>query len=87
MLKLESKTKQYINTVSKPPSRKCSGCGNPYYRVNTSQQWTGRNPGKRLGWHKDIVRFCTKCLSPEESKRIIAIADVQFTQKQVIRKK
>lgn len=67
-----------INTVRKPFSRKCSQCGKGYFRRNLMEQWTGRNEGHRYGWHKDIAKVCTGCMSEYESKRIIGIADVQF---------
>lgn len=44
------------------------------------EQWTGRNDGHRYGWHKDIAKVCTKCMDENESKRIMAIADVQFSK-------
>lgn len=67
-----------INTVRRPPPRKCSQCGGKYFRRNLMEQWTGRNEGKRYGWHKDIAKVCVSCMSEHESRRIIGIADVQF---------
>lgn len=81
------KYKTFINTVSKPLSRRCSSCGNSYFRRNRIEVWTGRNPGKRLGWHKDIASVCLKCQDVEESSRIIGIADVQFKKNEVARRK
>ena len=69
-----------VNTVRKPLSRKCSQCGRGYFRRNLMEQWTGRNDGHRYGWHKDIAKVCTKCMDENESKRIMAIADVQFSK-------
>ncbi len=67
-----------INTLRRPLKRKCSQCGMPYFRRNLMEQWTGRNVGRRFGWHKDIAKVCLSCMTLEESKRIIGIADVQF---------
>lgn len=77
----------FINTVSKPLKRRCSRCGEHYYRVNKLEQWTGRSPGKRLGWHKDIARVCTNCQGIKESLDLMEIADVQFSKKAVVRRK
>lgn len=67
-----------INTIRKPLPRKCSQCGGKYFRRNLMEQWTGRNIGKRYGWHKDIAKVCIACMSEYESKKIIGMADVQF---------
>lgn len=75
-----------INTVRKPPKRRCSQCGGPYFRRNLMEQWTGRNEGHRYGWHKDIAKVCTKCMDENESKRVIAIADVRFGKIEKIKK-
>ena len=79
--------KAFINTVSAPPKKQCSQCGKPYYRRNLIEVWTGRNPGKRLGWGKEIAKVCLNCQDVQESARIIGIADVQFAVKTVVRKK
>lgn len=76
---------QLINTVSKPPARRCSQCGHPYYRVNAASLWTIRTPGKRLGWHKEIVKVCLKCMTKKQAEQVIRIADIQFSDKEVIR--
>jgi len=63
-----------------PLSRKCSQCGRGYFRRNLMEQWTGRNEGRRYGWFKEIAKVCLKCMDENESKRVIAIADVQFSK-------
>lgn len=66
------------NTLRRPLPRKCSQCGRKYFRRNMMEQWTGRNDGRRYGWHKDVAKVCLSCMSEAESRRIIGIADVQF---------
>lgn len=67
-----------INTARVPRKRMCSQCGRKYFRRNLIEQWTGRNEGHRYGWHKDLAKVCLNCMDVNESKRVIAIADVQF---------
>lgn len=75
-----------INTRRNPPKRKCSDCGGKYFRGNLMEQWTGRNEGHRYGWHKDIVKVCTKCFSENDSRRCVGIADVRFGRIEVVSK-
>lgn len=69
-----------LNTVRGPRSKRCSSCGKPYLRRNAMEVWTIQNAGHRYGWHKDIARVCTKCMSESEGERIMGIADVQFSK-------
>ena len=84
---IAEKQKLLINTISRPPAHRCSQCGKPYYRRNMMEAWTIRNPGKRIGWHKDIVKVCLACMDQRQAQGIIEIADVQFSRKEVVRKK
>lgn len=65
-----------INTISKPPKRKCSDCGRTYYRVNKVHVWTGRNIGHRYGWHRDTANVCIKCMDPQSSTKILGLTHV-----------
>lgn len=76
----------FINTITKPPKRRCSRCNSKYYRVNSVEQWTGRNMGKRLGWHKDRAKICLNCQDVRESIQMMELADVKFYKKSVVRK-
>lgn len=78
---------QLVNTQSVPPNRKCSTCGKTYYRVNKVEVWSGRNEGHRMGWHKDKVRKCNDCMPTSESKRMVTIADVQYSHVENIKPK
>lgn len=81
------KTAAFINTISKPPARSCSRCGEGYFRRNRMEVWTGWAPGKRLGWHKDIVAICLKCQDLKESMELIEIADIRYSKKEIARPK
>lgn len=82
-----NKERKFINTITKTPARRCGRCNNGYYRVNKIEQWTGRTPGKRLGWHKEKLSICTNCQDSRESIRLVEMADVQYSKTTVIRKK
>lgn len=59
-------------------NRTCPSCGESYYRINVSQAWTARNPGRRDGWYKEKSKACTKCVDVGTARRMIAIATVGF---------
>lgn len=46
-------------------NRDCSRCGKPYYRSNALRLWTQQNPGHRKGWHRDVVKLCTNCMTAD----------------------
>jgi len=69
-----------INTIRGPLKRRCSQCGQGYFRRNLAEVWTTRNLGRRYGWHKEIAKVCIKCQDENESKRILTICDVQFSK-------
>lgn len=68
-----------LNTYNLPlNNRRCSHCKEVYRRRNVTEMWTVRAEGSRYGWQKDTARVCTKCMSEQESERIMGIADVQY---------
>jgi hypothetical protein len=83
---VSSEDKKFINTISKPPARKCSSCGHGYYRVNTVEVWDARTPGKRLGWHKTRAKICTRCQDQKESKRILGYVSIEHNKMVVVRR-
>lgn len=68
-----------------PQTRKCSVCGKKYFRRNTMEQWTGRNPGRRYGWCKEIVKVCLECQTMSDSSKAIGLVSVQFKKTEVRR--
>jgi len=56
--------------------RRCSVCGEVYYRVNKIHVWTAMNPGHRMGWILEELNLCGKCFSARSAQRIVAIATV-----------
>ena len=57
--------------------RRCSICGKTYHRRNLQEVWDVRNPGRRIGWHKEVIKTCMNCLSKQQALRIISIAIVK----------
>ena len=63
--------------TSSPLSRArptCSNCGEEYYRRCLVEAWDIQNPGHRIGWHKTIMRICTRCSNAARSKRLLAVS-------------
>lgn len=54
--------------------RRCNICGKWYLRRNLTEQWVERNPGKKEGWKKQIMKVCLHCQSKQISQRIMVMA-------------
>lgn len=68
-----------LNTYNMPlDGRRCGTCRKVYLRRNLTEMWTKREEGSRYGWEKDKAKTCMDCMSENESKKIIGIADVNF---------
>lgn len=67
-------------------TRRCSVCGNPYYRSNRCRMWLVQAPGQRLGWVKEDIIVCTKCdKGAKHANRIMTIIQVHEPQKKLRR--